>query len=148
MKIKLKPITKTFELDFDFGEVLDENAAKPTVTIRQVKTGDIVRLGDLFSEQTQIWDDAQYGQVKLQRKWNPEELKRERAFCTLVGADLEDENGNPVFKFKSDANGPALSMSRNDFFRAWDSLPYELTNEIYGYIVDVNEIWDFSSSGE
>lgn len=142
MKLKIKPIVQQFKLEYDVED-------KSTVSIRQVKTGDLVRLGDLFSEQTQIWDDVDLGTIQLKRKWNPEELKRERAYCTLVGIDLMDEDsGEDLFKFKTTKNGPELDMSRAAFILVWDNLPPELTSEIYRYVVAVNPVFDPNSSGE
>lgn len=142
MKISLKPTAQTFKLSID-------PEGQATVTVRQARTGDLVRLGNLFSEQTQIWDDEQLGKVMLQRKWNPEELMRERAFCTLVGIDLEDEEtGEPIFRFREGKNGPELAMTRNAFCRAWDALPVELTQEIYNNVLEVNPQWDPARQGE
>lgn len=142
MKLKIKPIVKQFTLDFDVE-------AKSTVTIRQIKTGDLVQLGDLFSEQTQVWDDEDFGQVQLKRKWNAEELKQERAYRTLVGLDLTvEESGESWFRFKEGKNGPELDMSRAAFIERWGLLDPALANEIYKFVVEVNPVFDPSASGE
>lgn len=141
MKLKIKPIVKQFALKFD-------EAGEATVSIRQIKTADLVQLADLFSEQTQIWDDVDLGTIQLKRKWNPEELKQERAFRTLVGADLQDEDGVNLFKFKQGKNGPELDMQRADFITAWGSLEPALTDEIYEYVKEVNPVFDPASAGE
>lgn len=142
MKLKIKPITQQFKLDYD----VEGNS---TVTIRQIKTGDLVQLGDLFSEQTQVWNDDDFGQVQLKRKWNAEELKQERAFRTLVGLDLTvDETGDSWFKFRDGKNGPELDMSRAAFIERWGLLDPALANEIYKCVVLVNPVFDPSTSGE
>lgn len=142
MKVKIKPITKQFPLKGD-------ETGLSTVTIRQIKTADLVQLGDLFSEQTQVWDDAELGKMQLKNKWNPQALKQERAYRTLVAADISsEETGESLFKFKQTKNGPELDMSRKDFIEAWGSLDAELTDEIYDYVVEVNPVFNPNASGE
>ncbi len=142
MKVKIKPITKVFPLKGD-------ESGLSTVTIRQVKTDDLVQLGELFSEQTQIWDDAELGKMQLKNKWNPQALKRERAYRTLVAADIEgEESGENLFKFKQGKNGPELDMSHNEFIKAWGLLDADLTDEIYEYVKEVNPVFDPNASGE
>jgi hypothetical protein len=140
-KISMKPITQTFKLSID-------DAGETTVTIRQARTGDVIHIGNLFSKQTRVWDDAEFGTVKLQQDWNYEELKRERAFRVMVGCDLiAEESDNPIFRFREGKTGSELAMSQNDFYRAWDALPSEITTEIHQYIQIVNPQWD-PNSGE
>ena len=142
MKLKIKPIIKTFKLEYDVE-------GQATVTVRQIKTGDLVRLGDLFSEQTQVWDDEDYGTVQLKRKWNAEELKQERAYCSLVGLDLTiEETDEPWFRFKEGKNGPELDMSRAAFIERWGLLDPELATEIYSYVVKMNPVFDPNATGE
>ena len=142
MKLKIKPIVKQFKLDYD----VEGNS---TVTIRQIKAGDLVQLGDLFADQTQVWDDDDFGTVKLQRKWNAEELKQERAYRTLVGLDLTvEETGEDWFTFKDGRNGPELNMSRAAFIERWGLLDPELANEIYQHVVEMNPVFDPNASGE
>ena len=142
MKIKIKPITQKFPLKGD-------ETGLSTVTIRQIKTADLVQLGDLFSEQTQIWDDAELGKMQLKNKWNPQALKQERAYRTLVDADLQsEETGESLFKFKQGKNGPELDMSRVEFIAAWGLLDSDLTDEIYEYVKKVNPVFDPNASGE
>lgn len=142
MKIKIKPIVKIF--------TLKDSEGLSTVTIRQVKTADLIQLAELFAEQTQVWDDVDVGTIQMKRKWNMEALKQERAFCTLVGADLQnEETGVDIFKFKSGKNGPELAMNRNEFIEAWGSLDGDLTDEIYEFVKEVNPVFDpEAKSGE
>ena len=135
MKISMKPETQQFKLGFD-------PSGEATITIRQARTGDVIKLGDLFSNQTRTWDEDAKDMVKLTQKWNPDELKRERAFLTVVGLDLEDNSGKPIFKFKEDkAFGASLDMSRSAFIKVWNILPSELTEEIHTWILQVNPQW-------
>lgn len=134
-KISLKPIVKTFTL------IWDEDG-EATVTIRQARTGDLIHMDDLFKEQTQIWEDGDFGKIQLRKEFNPQEVKRERAYLTLVGCDITDEDDNPIFRFRQTSNGSELAMNRTEFFRQWGVLPSELTEEIHRYIQIMNPIWD------
>jgi hypothetical protein len=141
MKIAIKPVVKTFKLAFD-----EEGIA--TVTIRQATTGDLVHMDNLFKEQTQIWEDGDFGTIQLKKEFNPQEVKRERAFRTLVGADLEDEDGNAIFRFSENSNGTRLAMSRTEFIKAWDDLPPTLTEEIHDLVQIMTPAWNPNASGK
>lgn len=141
MKISIKPVVKVFKLAFD-------HEGEATVTVRQATTGDLVHMDNLFKEQTQIWEDGDYGTIQLKKEFNPQEIKRERAFLTMVGLDVEDEDGNPLFRFKDTPNGSVLAMSRGEFIRAWDLLPPLLTEEIHDYIQLMTPAWNPNYQGE
>jgi len=145
MRLNLKPLVKDFELDYRSD--IDPDA-RATVSIRQASTGEQLRIAGLFSEQTQIWDDAEIGTVQLKRKWNPHELHRFRAYLTMAGCDIEDDDGDPLFKFRNTKSGAELAMSQAQFNAAWDALPPELTQEIHQKVLEVNPQWDFSRQGE
>lgn len=141
MRISLKSTVQTFKLESDVDGLT-------TVIVRQARTGDLVRIDELFSRQTQVWNDEDIGgDVKLEREFNMSALKRERAACTLVGADIEDENGNILFPSKEGRNGLESTLNRNEFIRTWDLLPPELTDELYGLVIKANPVWDFSKKG-
>lgn len=131
----------------DFKLLKSDPTGETVVTLRQATAGDEIRIGNLFSEQTQIWDDEEVGRVQLKRKWNFQERKRFIAYLTLVGCNIEveDERGEaaPLFRFK-DGSKPGLAMSQADFFKAWDNLPQEVADEIYECILEMNPQWDFS----
>lgn len=141
MAISLKPITQRFDLTSDPGS---------TVTFRQARTGDLVHLGNLFAEQTHEWTEEDLGVVRMKRKWNPEELKRERVFVTLSGCDIEDEEtGQPIFQFKETKSyGDELAMTPKQFYRVWGALPPAITDEIYALCLAVNPQFDPNRQGE
>jgi hypothetical protein len=141
MRVATKSIYKQFKLAFD-------PTGESTVTIRQAKSGDLVHMDNLFKEQTQIWDGDDFNTIQLKKQFNPQEVKRERAYLTLVAADIEDEEGNPIFRFKDGPNGPQLAMSRADFVTAWNELPPMLTEEIHDLVQAQNPVWNPAASGE
>lgn len=140
--ITMKPAIKEIQL-----LELDESG-ETTVTIRQATAGDMRKLGDLFSDQTQIWDDPEGNTVKIQKKWNLEELKRMRAYVTMVGCNIINEDtGGEWFTFRTGPNGAAPG-NQSLFFSAWDALPPEVAQEIYEAVLVVNTQWDPAYQGE
>lgn len=144
-RLKLKSVVRDFVLDWRSD---DDPDAEVEVTIKQASTGENIRINELFSEQTQIWDDAAFGQVQLKRKWNPEALKRYRVYLTLCGCNLTDEEGNDLFRFRNTKRGPELAMGQNEFFEIWDALEPALTAEIHQRVLEMNPQWDWSRMGE
>lgn len=134
MRITTKPIEKEFPLKFGLSEDTQERAI---ISVRQARTGDRVRETELFAEQTQIWEDADLGKVQLKRRYNRPMLERYRAYLTLTACNLVDEEDQPIFKFNSNRR----VINEDAFNRAWDSLPVELTDEIYEKILEVNPQW-------
>ena len=142
MKIQLTAITESFPLSFD-------PSGKATVTIRQAKTGAEIHLGQLFSKQRRIWDDEEFGPIKLETDWNFDMMKRERVFLTICGLDLEDENSKPIMKFKADKRGnQILNMTKLEFYEVWDNLSVKYTDEIYEHVLRVNPQWNPNAEGE
>lgn len=134
MKIQLTALTQDFLLK-------DDPDGKSTVTIRQASAGDAIHLVGLFSKQRRVWNDEEVGKMSLEYDWNHEQLKRERAFLTLVGADLESEDGVPIFKFTEQDGELKLAMTKNQFYKVWDQLSIELTDEIHDHILSLNPQW-------
>lgn len=133
MAVAMKPVSRRFELQSDPGS---------TINVRQVRTGDLVHLGNLFSDQTHEWEEQEVGRVRMTRKWNFEELKRERVYVTLVGCDIVSEETNePIFKFREGKRGPELDMTPAQFYAVWGALPVEITDEIYNYVLVVNPVF-------
>ncbi len=144
-RMKIKPVHQTFKLDYFDPEQPD---AAIEVSFRQARTGDDIRVSSLFSKQRQIWNDKNVGEMALERDWNMREVTRFRCFLTMTGCNLVDEDGNAIFKFRETRDGPRMDMDQQSFNIAWDSLPTEITNEIYQKCLLVNEHWDFTKQGE
>lgn len=142
MQVKRKPVVKDFKLDSD-------PEGKATVTIRQARTGDTSRRGELFAETTRIWNDEDFGQVQLKQKWNIHEQRLLEAQMTVVCVlGIEDEEGNPLFRTHDTPDGPRLRMSAQEFEAAWNLLPDDVSLEIHRYILEVNPQWKSNAAGE
>lgn len=134
MKVSMKPITAKFPLACD-----PDGAA--TVTIRQMTNGDYLKRARMTEKQS--WSND----AGLTIRWNGPEIRRQDAFLTLVGADLEDaDTGVALFRFKDGRNGPELAMTEAEFNGVWDSLPREVADEIYDHIRTLNP--DLARAGE
>ncbi|PJF45110.1 MAG: hypothetical protein CUN55_00540 [Phototrophicales bacterium] len=139
-RVSIKPVIKDFQIE------LPEGVAN--ITIRQARTGDVMRRGEFFAESTLIYDDAQVGRAELKQKRNSYEIRAFEVQATLVGADLEDEEGNPIFRFREGKNGPELNMSDREFLAAWGALPVHITDAIYDCVLEMNPMWDINRLGE
>jgi len=137
IKLSVKPIEETFKL------MEADPTGETFVTIRQATTGDSIKLSNLFSDQTQIWDDPTGGTVKIQKKWNLEELKRYRASLTVIDCNIENEDGTLWFPFVE-----GKTILQGQFFKAWDSLPPEIADEIYECVQRINPEWNPYAEGE
>lgn len=145
MRVTTIPVTKTFELD----SVPEYEGIRGTITVRQAKEAETIEEAELFSEQTHVFDDAEIGRYQVKRRWNPHMLIRYRAYKLLCACNLEDEDGNPLFEFKTDKKGVGhVSTSQNDFFRTWGVLDPVIVDEIYRRILEVNPQWQLALEGE
>lgn len=139
MKLKSKPVVEDFKIVAD-----PEGEAR--VTIRQATTGDHLRRADLFADTSRVWNDDEYGQVELKQKWNRLEQHRMEAWLTITSLTgiIDEDTGKEIFPTRQHPKTGVeyLAMSKQEFFDAWDRLPTDLTDEIHGYILEVNPQWD------
>lgn len=134
LRLSVKPVEQTITLESDpSGETF--------VVVRQATTGDVVKIGNAFGDQTQIFDDEMGNTLKIQKKWNLAELQRMRAYLTIIGCNIEDEDGSPWFKFRETRDGFAPGP-QDAFFKAWDKLPPEISDDLYQAVIMVNPQWN------
>lgn len=138
--VPMKPRTETLPLR-GFPEDF-------TVTVRQCTVDDMIRLAALFSEQKQEVKDGGMTMF-LHRKFNVEELIRERVYCCLVGTSLTYEQYSadgavkevPLFEFSDGPNGPQPG-NYTKFAATWGKIPdKDLADAIYEAVVQVNPQW-------
>ena len=143
MKVSMKPVTKEFALSGD-------SSGDSKVIIKQVTAGDERKLAAMNEDTTQVWDPHSKKLTGIKQKWNPENLKRERIWVTMISADIEDEEkpGACLFPSKQGQNGLERAFSREQFNTYYDALPSPLWEEIYGYVVDVNPHWSTLDEGD
>lgn len=149
MIIKLKPPIKDYKLKSDPGK-------KAAIVVRQARTGENIRIGELFSKINRVWNDKELGVVRQEWDFNALEQIRFQAYLTLVGASdlnftVDDEaegKQEPLFKFKNGKYGPELDMTQDEFNERWGLLPSEISEEIYEFVLDMNPQWDTRKQGE
>jgi len=143
MPVKLiAPIEKDFVLERT--DLAYENEGDPTkVTIRQATQEQNERRSLIHSEVTQIISArSSFGDdLQLRQKWSVEELKRVEVYLTLIGCNLEDEEGKSLFRFKSLNGHSDLDMTENEFKKAWGRLPPDIAQEIHEKVLEVNLSW-------
>jgi hypothetical protein len=134
------PVIKDFLLDrTDKVHTVDDGV--PTkITIKQASQVDNERRSNILAKNTRILDEDP-SRIKIQSDWSVEELKRMEVRLTLVGCNIEAEDGTALFKFKNDGGVPSLAMNDLEFERAWGKLPGDIANEIYSHVLEVNFDW-------
>ncbi len=143
MPVKLTtPLEKDFVLErTDISYPSDGDPTK--ITVRQATQAQNERRSLIHSEVTQIINSqsALRDELQLRQQWSIEELKRVEVFLTLIGCNIIDESGNDLFKFKTESGKSQLSMSENEFKKAWGILPPDIAQEIHEKVLEVNKTW-------
>lgn len=138
MPLRLElPIEQEFVLE-QTDETYKVSKDSPTkVRIKQASQGSQERRAALFANVIRELpkDDEN---IRLIQRFSLEELKRVEVFITLIGCNIEDVEGKPLFSF--DKQG--VSMSESSFTRAWNTLPPSIAQEIHEKVIIVNPDWD------
>jgi hypothetical protein len=140
MPLKLKPpVEETFYLDktdatYPPESTNDEIVERTTVLIRQATQAQHERRSDLFSRLTsRVSDNPDV--VEIITRFSFPELQRIECFLSVRDCNIEDEDGKPLFKFKSGI------ISETDFNRAWGKLPPLVCDEIHEKVLELNPTW-------
>jgi len=136
------PLEKDFTLDK--SDALFGNDGEPTrITVRQATQAQHERRSRLWEELTQevIGDYSNPDAVRLIQRISVPEIHRIEAFLTLVGCNILDDDGEPLFKVKSIKGRQYLDMNEREFTKAWGKLPPEVAREIHEKVVEVNPTW-------
>jgi hypothetical protein len=132
MALKLTaPIEKDFILEKTDKEY-DVKDDHTTVRIRQATQGQCEVRNALLSEFTRVFDGDQ---LTVSQHFSPEELYRREVELTMVGCNIENDNGKPTFFFKDGKVDPA------SFKRGWAGLPPIVAEEIHDKVLEMNPLW-------
>jgi hypothetical protein len=139
MPIRLEiPLVKESTLDkVDKYYGLKDGDSPTRVSIRQATQGQHEKRAALFSNIIREWSQQADG-VRLIQRFSFEELKRIEVQLTLASCNIEDAEGEPLFKF--DKKG--FIVDEGAFKRAWDSLPPLVADAIHEKVLEVNEDWE------
>lgn len=87
--------------------------------------------------------------VRVVSKFNYPEVQRYESYLTMVGCNIENVDGTPLFVFKdTDSGFSKIDMTEGEFEIAWGKLPPGVAEEIHGYVVTQNPMWNFSEDDE
>lgn len=139
MAFQLKPpVEERFELKKTDKAFESEGTY---VTIRQATQYEQEKRQAVFADlRSKFGEDGTM--FELVQSLNQPQLHRVEAMLTLADANLEDENGEPLFKFKTDGKGRSrIAMSERDFITAWGALPMIVSDEIIEKVHEVNVSW-------
>jgi hypothetical protein len=143
------PLQLSAPLEKDFTlTAIDErygNTGEATkIRVRQATQAAHERRAQIFSEVARVikQNDPLIDQsIEIRQRWSLEELKRLEVFMTLVGCNILNEDGNPLFRFAKRGGRTELAMSEMDFNRAWGQLPPDVAQAIYECVLEVNLDW-------
>jgi hypothetical protein len=134
MALKIQPpIFKEFTLEK--SDTANGNTESPTkIRIRQATRGEHEARNHLFAESKREFVGGRaYETVDLSR----DDLRRKEVFLTLAYANIENADGEPLFKFKNDR-----LVDEFQFIIAWNQLDYIVAEEIIECVHDLNIQWD------
>lgn len=141
MPLKLaSPVETSFVLKQT--DILFKNEGEPTtVIIRQATQRQhelrASQYANLVQEQSREDPDS----VRYITRFSQAELMRIETQLTMVGCNIQKEDGSPLFSFRSDANGRVIPMGKEEFDKAWGLLPMEVCEEIHKCVREVNLMW-------
>lgn len=139
MPFQLKPpVEEKFTLE-KTDKAYDSEGS--SVTIRQATQYEHEKRQAVFADlRSRFGDDGTM--FELVQSLNQPELHRVEVMLTMSEANLLDENGDSLFKFKEDNKGRSrIAMSEKDFATAWGGLPLIVTGEIIEKVHEVNTDW-------
>lgn len=128
----IAPVEKEFTLD-RADKFYGVTGSPTRVIMRQASQLQKERRDELFATLTREYDGKAEDVVRYVQRFSLSELMRMEVYLSLVGANLEDENGRPMFR---------KGMSEQDFNRAWGKLPPDVCAEIHEKVYEVNPTWN------
>lgn len=137
MPLKLSPsIVETFALT----EVDEKYETEGTsVTIKQAAMYEHERRSGLYAEM--VSRVAQDGTtMEVVSRFSQPELHRIECMLTLVDCNIQDEDGEPLFKFTGKGADRRVS-DETAFFKAWGKLPTFVADAIHDRVLKVNVGW-------
>ena len=136
MPIRL-PIPLVEEYTLEKSDAAYGVTEQPTrISVRQATQAAHERRGSLFANIIREWSNNAEG-FRMVQRFSFEELKRIEVMLTLAGSNLEDHEGNSLFKF----NDKGVITDEAAFSKAWGSLPPMVAEEIHEKVIELNVDW-------
>lgn len=124
---------KYHKLFLDKSDKLYKNTGERTyIVIREARQREFEERDKRFSEFINRTSPEADITHMIVYKFSIETLRRIDAWLLMVDCNIESKDGM-LFKLFGDMS----AMGETDFKYAWDSLPYEVVNEIHSLIVSV-----------
>lgn len=147
MPLKLAaPIIKTFTLDDSDETYGIEGEEATTIYVKQATQYGHALRQDLFSTLERKYRGLGEGEglneVSIVQRIALEELKELEVWLTLVDCNMLDEEGKALFPSKTNKAGEMrLSMTRQQFAKAWGKLFPDVAREMHNKVLEVNPLW-------
>lgn len=135
MPIKLSaPLKKEFHL-VESDKALDNTDGATMITIRQATQGDFELVNDLTSTFKREYDGEKVSAIQ---RISFDDIRRKQVYLTICACNLQDVDGNDLFKFNKDER----PTTEEAFRRAWYKLPPVVADEIHEFVLQMNPLWD------
>ena len=138
LKITPAPI-KEFHLarsDERYGDI-----NLPTmIQVRKAMAGEEEARGKLFALVRQEIDD-ETGKLIYVSTVSTDDVHRREVYLTLVSCNINLENDQPLFRFRSENSIIRIAMTELEFDQAWNKLPYDIAYEIIECVEAQNPQW-------
>lgn len=108
------------------------------VIIAHADGNDQLRIENIIAGSSYVYQMEGVGQVREQMPSSPYMERCTKAWVTIKECNIEDENGDPLFK---------TNMEWDDFRNAWGKLDDAARSALYSAVVKVNPHWSFMIGG-
>jgi hypothetical protein len=141
MPLRISTIVKTFDLTKS-DSLYGNEAGGTTVTVRQATQSQNERIEALNKKIRRIYNAQNPSETVVESDFSISELFRVQAMCVMIGCNIEDENGKPLFPPEILAT-KEKEADEKKFRNSWGQLPTDVANEILEKIYEVNISWRF-----
>lgn len=127
-----------------------DNGDPTTVTVKKAAQHEHERRQEFFSRMERRWNPNEAEdemEITLVQELSQEALKRLEVSLTMVGCNIEDEKGKPLFKFSTKGGHPIMNMHPVKFAEAWGQLPPDVADEIHEKVLEANLQWSAEGEG-
>jgi hypothetical protein len=135
------PLYDTFDLERS-DKQYDVDPTEPTqVTIKQARQHEHEARERQFSQIERKMNPNDDSSVSIVQNFAIEELRRLEVYLTLCECNILNEDGKPLFPSIKGKDHPKLKVTKDQFRKAWGTLPPDVAEEIHEKVLEVNPQW-------
>lgn len=114
------------------------------VRIRQATMREDIQRSAMWATASRIVrDKVAASEYELKQTINTPLVQLREAWLTMVGCNIQREDGTGLFRFRKDSAGHEVpDMTEDQFQDAWETLPQPVAEEIHRAVLAVNPNWN------